>query len=105
MVGIPGIGFSTGPAIVTDPRARKSSAQNSSAPAPEDGLQLSPEGERASTVANFLSQSEAQDKFRAEQVAMAKQRIEEGSHRLQQVVYIVAARISKYLTGNPVGSI
>ena len=101
MVGIPGIGFPTGLANVTDPSGRKPSTQSSSKPAPEDGLQLSPEGERSSTVASYLAQSGAEDKIRAQQVAQAQKRIEEGAHRVQQVVYIVAARISRVLTDTP----
>ncbi len=105
MVGIPGIGYPTGPANITDPTGRKSAADITTAPAPEDGVQFSPQGERASTVATLLAQSNAQDQIRAAQVAQAKQRLAEGAHRIQEVVTIVAARISKFLDNTPAGKV
>ncbi len=91
MAGIQGIAGLPEPVGVTRAQGR------SKAPAPSigpstDGFEISPQAAQASAAA-----TDGQSEVRLERVAEARQRIEDGTHRLQEVVLDVAARLSKFV--------
>ena len=74
----------------------------SKAPAPSigpstDGIEISPQAAQASAAAPRATATDGQSEVRLERVAQARQRIEDGTHRLQEVVLDVAARLSKFV--------
>ena len=92
MVGIQGI------AGVPEPVGGARVQGRSKAPAPSpgpnsDGLDISPQAAQAAATAA----TDGQNEIREERVAAARQRIEEGTHQLQEVVLDVAARLSKFV--------
>ena len=94
MVGIQGI------AGVPEPVGGARVRGRSNAPAPSigpstDGIEISPQAAQASAAATRAT--EGQSEVRLERVAEARQRIEDGAHRLQEVVLHVAARLSRFV--------
>lgn len=94
MAGIQGI------AGVPEPRGRVRSEVRSTAPAPStapstDGLEISPQAAQASGTRVVVGSG--YDDIRLERVAEARQRLEDGTHQLQEVVLNVAARLSKFV--------
>ncbi len=92
MVGIQGIAGAPEPVGGTRAQGR------SKAPAPStgpntDGLDISPQAAQAASAAA----TDGQNEIRAERVAAARQRLEEGTHQLQEVVLDVAARLSRFV--------
>ena len=66
--------------------------------APADAVQLSSKAQEASAVARIRARAEErQSEIRQEKVQEAKQRIEEGAYRLQEVLLTVAGRMTKYV--------
>lgn len=99
MVGIFGIGG--GPVRANDVEQAQSRATREAAPAPKKPqTSADKDALAASDVARFagLANMAASDAdIRAERVAEAQRNIEQGIHRIQEVVQIVAARISRYI--------
>ncbi len=93
MVGIQGIGGTSGP-VNAKQVASRAKAQAAAAP-PKDGIEISGEAQQASLVARFkeLSQSDA---IRQDRVAQAKQNLEQGVYRVQEVVLQVANRLAEF---------
>ena len=96
MVGMYGILGVPGPASTSQPRVR-GRLNDTSSSAPQDRVLFSSQAQEASRAAQILEQSSAKSAARAEQVAKAKQSIENGTYKMQGVVRIVAARVSKYV--------
>lgn len=66
--------------------------------APADAVQFSSKSEEAAAVARIRARAEErQSEIREEKVQQAKQRIEEGTYRLQEVLLTVAGRLTKYV--------
>lgn len=96
MVGVQSIGGLPEPANperVTERPQRGDTAEA----APHDAVSISPEARRAATVARVLTQSPVADEVRAERVAEVRKSIEQGAYRLQEVVLMLAARLSPYV--------
>ena len=96
MAGIQGI---TG---VPEPVGGSRVQGRSRAPAPStgpetDGIEISPQAAQAAAAATHLAPTDGQSEIRQERVAEARQRLEEGTHRLQEVVLNIAARLSKFV--------
>ena len=97
MVGIQGI------AGVPEPVGGARVQGRSKTPAPStgpstDGLDISPQAAQAATAAaTRAAATDGQSEVREERVAEARQRLEEGTHRLQEVVLDVASRLSKFV--------
>lgn len=96
MVGIYGIGQLPEPANPRRVEERTKTAELSSA-AVRDEVKISPEGQYSSMAARALATFKNESDIRADRVAQVSKSIEQGSYRLQRVVLIAAARISKYL--------
>ena len=95
MVGIQGIGGTSGP-VDAKQVAGRAKAQAAGPPA-KDGIEISSEAQQASLVARFreLSQSDA---IREDRVAQAKQNLEQGVYRVQEVVLQVANRLAEFVS-------
>jgi hypothetical protein len=97
MVGIRGIFGVPGPA-----NTELSSTQQRKAVTPaaagQDAVAISQEAQEAAAAARLADTVERGSELRAEQVAEAKRRIEQATYRVQDVVRVVAARITKYIT-------
>ena len=94
MVGIQGIGGTSGP---VDAKQVAGRAKAQAAAPPKDGIEISSEAQQASLVARFreLSQSDA---IREDRVAQAKQNLEQGVYRVQEVVLQVANRLAEFVS-------
>ena len=96
MVGIQGIAGVPEP--VGGPRAQGRGESSAPSTGPStDGLDISPQGSQAAAAATRAAATVGQNEIREERVAEARQRIEDGTHRLQEVVLDVAARLSKFV--------
>lgn len=96
MVGIYGINGIPGPATTSQPKARGTVSETKS-PFTSDNVSISDEAQLASRAAQLVEQARAESEVRAERVARAKENIENGTYKMQGVVKIVAARVSKYI--------
>ncbi len=92
MAGIQGIAGVPEPVGGTRVQGRSKAPAPSTGPS-TDGLDISPQAAQAASV----SAASGQSAIREDRVAEARQRIEEGTHRLQEVVLDVAARLSRFV--------
>ena len=95
MQGVTGVGEPAN-ARRAEERAPRPAAQ--AAATTDDDVQISPEAHRAVEVRRLLELTGAQSEIRAERVAEARQNLEQGTYRLQEVVLQAAARISASVT-------
>ncbi|MCP4644864.1 MAG: flagellar biosynthesis anti-sigma factor FlgM [bacterium] len=99
MVGIQGIGYTPEPA---NSKQANGSAPKDSAPSSleigQDGVVFSEEAKEAATVARLVEKYEMRTEIRAEEVARAKENVEQGTYKLVEVVEVVASRIARYLS-------
>ena len=63
----------------------------------EDGVQISEKAQEAASTARLVQLASADSGVRADKVAAAKERMEQGDFRLPEVVAEVAKRLDKYL--------
>ncbi len=96
MVGIQGIGGTSGPANAKQVSGR-SRAHTAAAPPAKDGIEFSGEAQQASQVARFKELSPG-DVIREDRVAQAKQNLEQGIHRVQEVLLQVANRLAAFVS-------
>lgn len=80
-----------------DSNASASVAASGSSPA-KDGVSISDEAKAAADVARVVTLSSTQSDIRADKVAAARQRIENGDFKNPEVVAQVAQRLLKFLT-------
>lgn len=101
MVGIYGVtGIPEPPASIHSEPARGRRPQTLSVDSNQDSDQItfSPEAQEASEAAKFIEAAkERSEEIRAERIAAARKQLEEGTYRLQQVVLVVAARVSTFV--------
>jgi len=97
MAGILGITGIPEPANIIQPSGRDVRGTTDSAKKATDELSVSPEAKKAADAARLFGTTAQENEIRAEAVAKAQKSIEEGTYRVQQVVMIVAARVSKFL--------
>lgn len=95
MVGIQGIAGVPEPVGGNRVQGRSKAPAPSTGPEP-DGLQISPQAAKAAT-ATQMAATDSQSEIRQERVAEARQRLEEGTHRLQEVILDIATRLSKFV--------
>ena len=95
MVGIQGIGGTPDPANAKQVSDR-AKAQAAAAPPAKDGIEISSEAQQASQVARFKELSPG-DVIREDRVAQAKQNLEQGIYRVQEVLLQVANRLAAYV--------
>ncbi len=102
MVGIYGItGIPEQPATSSSEPVRGKRPQILSGESAQNGtdrITFSPEAQEASAAAKFVEAAkERSEEIRAERIEQARKQLEEGTYRLQQVVLVVASRVSSYL--------
>ena len=96
MVGIQGIAGVPEPVGGNRVQGRSKAPAPSTGPEP-DGLQISPQAAKAAAAATQVASTDSQSEIRQERVTEARQRLEEGTHRLQEVILDVASRLSKFV--------
>jgi len=65
--------------------------------AQQDGVAISPEAREAANVSRLMQAAQSDSDARSERVAAARQRLQEESFKLPEVVAEVARKLSKYL--------
>jgi anti-sigma28 factor (negative regulator of flagellin synthesis) len=96
MVGLNGIAGVPQPANTNRPKAR-GNVTGAEGRVARDSIEFSNLAQKASQTAQMLERARAESEVRAAQVAKAKQSIENGTYKMQGVIRIVAARVSKYI--------
>ncbi len=97
MVSIQGIGGIPEP---SESRQSQGRAKAQASPPPgqaEDGVEISAEAAQASRAAQVVAQTSNEPAVREERIAQAKENIEQGVYRIQEVVLQVASRLSRYV--------
>ena len=100
MVAVTGVGGLPEPANTLDVKKNERTVPLSSKPTDTggDGLAISEDAERAAEAVRLSRIAAAErERLREERLAEAKRRIEEGTYRVQEVVSVVAQRISGYI--------
>lgn len=98
MIGIQGIGGVQEP---TPPKTGPGKAKAPEAVAEEaltDGVSISPEAAEASETSSVVSQAAAANEVRQERVEQARESIEKGTYKVQDVVRQVASRLTKFVS-------
>ncbi|PCJ51269.1 MAG: hypothetical protein COA73_17915 [Candidatus Hydrogenedentota bacterium] len=97
MIGIQGIGGVPEPAGPKQTQSRDKTPPDVATTAAGDGVSISPEASQAATAGDIVRQSSQQSEIRQAKVDQAKQNLEEGTYKVQEVVLQVAARLSQYI--------
>jgi len=96
MLSIQGVGGVPEP---TGPKQGSSKAKDTEkAPASSDGVSISSEAAQAAEVITAISASAKNSEIRQERVEAARQNIESGAYKVQDVVRQVAERLTKYVS-------
>lgn len=98
MVSIQGIGGIPEPGNSKPAQRRGSSDVADTSRVADDGVNISAEATQAAKAAEIAAQTRATSDIRDARVAQAKENIEQGAYKLQEVVLEVASRISKYIS-------
>ena len=80
-----------------DMELRRKSQSESSAGTSQDALSISPEARMASNIVQFSEAIKDLPEVRQERVEQARKNVEEGNHRVTEVVRLVASRMSRYV--------
>jgi anti-sigma28 factor (negative regulator of flagellin synthesis) len=75
----------------------KPKSQQAAAPKSQDALQLSDKAKTAAGIADYVTAAGADPEVRQERIEQARKNIEEGTHRMNAVLKLVAGRINKQL--------
>lgn len=96
MVAIHGIGSVPEPLRGTRPQTQEPAPRPSNG-TETDGVEFSPLAAKAASSGAQIAEVGRQDEIREELVADVRQRIEDGTYELQEVVVKLASRISKFV--------
>lgn len=97
MVGVNGIVNVPEPSNVRKAEAAVPRKDAATANKAADGIAISREGQAAAEAVQAMRQDSLGAEVRAERIAEAKRNLEQGTHRVQEVVKLVAARMAKQL--------
>ena len=97
MVGVNGIVNVPEPSNVRKAEAQAPRRDVTAANKSADGFAISREAQAAAEAAQAMRLESPGAEVRAERVAEAKHNLEQGTHRVQEVVKLVAARMAKQL--------
>jgi len=97
MVGVNGIVAVPEPSNVRKAEASAPLRDAVAASPAADGVDISPEAQAAAQAAQAARLQSPGEDVRDERVAEAKRNLEQGAHRVQEVVKLVAARMTKQL--------
>ncbi len=97
MGGIQGIGGIPEPVNLNTASGRSRRPENRPVDtASDDTVRVSPEGANLAKLAGITSEVDVQ---RAERIAQARENLQNGTYKVQEVLEVVASRISKYIVG------
>lgn len=65
--------------------------------AKSDTVEVSTDAQKAADAARLAAASDSGSEIRKEAVEAARKRIEEGAYRIQNMVHLVAARVTQYV--------
>jgi hypothetical protein len=97
MVGMYGIGGVTDAANVGQAASLGKRVSPETASLAKDEVKISPEAFTVARAAELTEVSEARKELQAARVTKAQEDIEKGTHRLQEVVKLVAGRVNIHL--------
>ncbi|HIA48477.1 MAG TPA: flagellar biosynthesis anti-sigma factor FlgM [Candidatus Hydrogenedentes bacterium] len=97
MIGIQGFGSVPKPSGPKQGPGQAKEPEKSGYSASSDGVEFSPEAEDASAASSVLNEISTTSDVRNERVQQAKESIEKGTYRVQDVVRQVASRLSKFV--------
>ncbi len=97
MIGIAGIGNLNEPQVARSVKDTRNLPTDDNAPDKQDGVQFSTEGNEAAKAARFAQEAARASEIRRERVETAKKNIEQGRHRVEEVVNAVASTLVGYL--------
>jgi hypothetical protein len=63
----------------------------------KDAVEFSSEAAEAAQVVRLASNGQTNDELRAARIEQARENLQNGTHKIQEVVEIVAARITEYI--------
>ena len=98
MVSIQGIGGIPEPGNSKPTQKRGGHDDVKTSRVTDDGVEISAQATQAAKAAQVVAQTNATSEIREERIAQAKENIEQGAYKLQEVVLAVASRISKYIS-------
>ena len=98
MVGIQGLGGIPEPANNRQAQGKDRPSTPVTPASSDDDVSISTEAAKASAAGDIVRRSEESTDIRAERIEQAKQNIEEGTYRVQEVVLQVASRIAHYVS-------
>mgnify|MGYP003647714176 CR=1 FL=1 len=93
MINITGIGTLNELQVARPTKAARNLPAADNTSTEKDGVAFSSESKQAAEVAGFLRESAKVDEIRQKQVTAAKENVEQGRHRVEDVVHAVAAAI------------
>ena len=95
MGGIQGIGGPPEPVNLNTASGRSRRTENRpTGSTSDDSVQVSPEGAKLAKLASIASEVDAQ---RVERIEQARENLQNGTYKVQEVLEVVASRISKYI--------
>jgi len=97
MIGVPGVNGVPEPLGPQRPSGAPTPATPSAAPPASDRAEFTQQASLASSAQQVIAATGGESAIRQEQVEAAKERIEAGTHRLQEVVLQVAARVARFV--------
>ncbi len=97
MTGLTGIGNLNELQVARPLKGARNLSAGNATGTKTDGVQFSAAGQEAVEVARFVRESELANEIRQERVEAAKQNLEQGRERVEEVVNIVAEAIVGYL--------
>lgn len=98
MIGIQGIGGVQEPSGSKPATGRSKESEKANAPASPDGVSISAEGEKAFEAGTILHQSGEMSDVRTVKIERARENLENGTYKVQDVVRQVASRLTKYVS-------
>jgi anti-sigma28 factor (negative regulator of flagellin synthesis) len=98
MIGIQGIGGVQEPNGPNSGTGRTKESEKAKVPVTPDGVNISPEGEKAAVAGSILQQSGEMSDVRNVKIAQARENLEKGTYKVQDVVRQVASRLTKYVS-------
>jgi len=95
MGGIQGIGGPPEPVNLNTASGRSRRPENRpTETTSDDSVQVSPEGAKLAKLTGIASEVDAQ---RIEKIEQARENLQNGTYKVQEVLEVVASRISKYI--------
>ena len=98
MVGVNGIGGAPEPTPERPASARDRKRNEATETRSQDGVRISNEAQEAASVARLSQAAGQESEIRADRVAAARENLEKGLYKKENVVVEVAKRLTRLLT-------